>query len=702
MFSIEELKKEKNIATKLDDDKLQEIGQQVKSRYETDLASLGDRHMNRKQAIDLAMQIMEVKSEPWDKAANVKLPLIARAVINYSSRAFPEIINRNNLVKCMTQGNDPESFKFKRGLRVCKTINYQNCYESNNWKKDTDKLLTLVAVLGTVFRRSSFDKKTQKMETELCLPTNVIVNGGVSNIQDYPLTHLFERNKNHIITEYRRSNYIIPKRYVDKFKTKKEQLEEVQKSVQKLIKEDTVAVDFNIEMGQQQCWIDLDEDGYAEPYLVTFDINTGEVFRVVNRFKNIEKDEKGAVVEIEAENYYNDYHFLPSFDGNFYSIGFGEFLLPLNHAINTTASHLLNTANLANNPPTIISSGLIFEEGIYQFGPGKCMRARYNAEAGSIADSIYTFPKNEPSAVLYQLLTFLTNMCNDLTSITDVMQGKQPLQNVARDNYAQAVEQGSKVFTAINMRIIDEGFGGEYRRQYGLNGRFLDNAKYLKILDDPAANKAQDFEMDAMDIYPVADPQFSTSEQRLSRIQVMRSAPTHNPYEVDKYLYTSIGLDDTEIEKMLQAPDPNAPPPADEMKKAAEAKLAEARVGELAAKMTLEAERVQMLRIKLEEELKLMEAQRGNYQALMVKAMKDAANNEAKTVITATKMRDEQDRKADEFIHKTRMDKANLGLQAVDKENDRVKLMLEEQKVQNDKEKNDSQKVKGESNATKD
>lgn len=681
-FTIKELRDSKNIAKMLDDETLQKVGEQVKSRYDTDLKSLGERHKNRKQAVDLAMQIAEIKSEPWDGAANVKLPLIARAVVNYASRAYPEIINRNNLVKSASMGADPQSFKFQRGYRVCKTINFQNCYESNNWKRDTDKLLTLVAVLGTVFRKSRFNVKTQKIETELCLPTSVIINANASNITECPLTHVFERNKNHIVTEFRRGNYIIPRRYIENTEKEKDQIELVQMSLQK---QDVIykADDFIIELAQQQCWIDLDEDGYAEPYLVTFDKNTGEVFQIVNRFHGeIEKDSKGNVIHVQAENCYNDYHFLPSFDGNFYSIGFGEFLLPLNHAINDTTSHILNAAKLANSPPTIIGSGLRFEEGEYDFGPGKCMRAQYNMDNGSIANSIYTFPKNEPSSVLYQLLQFLTSMCNDLTSITDVMQGKQPLQNVAQGTYAQSVEQGTKVYTAINMRLL-EGFTAEYRRQYDLNSRFLSADKYMKILDDPLANKVQDFDLESMDIYPVSDPQFSTAEQRLNLIQILRSAETRVPYEIDKYLYESVGIEPERIKTMLNGNPP--PPSADEQKKAADAQLAQARAVNVAADATLSAEKVQQQWVELNERLKLLEAQTNYYQAASVKAMKDAAHNEGKELITATKMANEQNRKEKEMEHKQRMDQANLGLAVIDRENDRLKIITDADKPSNNK-----------------
>ena len=88
---------------------------------------------------------------------------------------------------------------------------------------------------------------------------------------------------------------------------------------------------------EQHTYLDLDDDGYSEPYIVTVEYNSKKVLRIVPRFdeSKIMVDEKGKVVSIEAKQYYTKYGFIPNPDGGFYDIGFGRLLGPLNNSANT-------------------------------------------------------------------------------------------------------------------------------------------------------------------------------------------------------------------------------------------------------------------------------------------------------------------------------------------------------------------------------
>ena len=80
-MKIEDLIGVPNIASKLDDDILQEIGMNVNKGYDIDYESLEPWRAKNKDAVQLAEQVWEKKSFPFENAANVKYPLISTAAI---------------------------------------------------------------------------------------------------------------------------------------------------------------------------------------------------------------------------------------------------------------------------------------------------------------------------------------------------------------------------------------------------------------------------------------------------------------------------------------------------------------------------------------------------------------------------------------------------------------------------------------------
>ena len=118
--------------------------------------------------------------------------------------------------------------------------------------------------------------------------------------------------------------------------------------------------------------MDLDGDGYTEPYIVTVEENTRSVLRIVPRFgrDTIEMDEDEQVVAIEPDIYYTKYSFIPNPDGGFYDIGFGRLLGPINESANTIINQLVDAGSLSNLQAGFIGKGLKIKMGESKFQPG--------------------------------------------------------------------------------------------------------------------------------------------------------------------------------------------------------------------------------------------------------------------------------------------------------------------------------------------
>jgi len=639
MLTLKELKASNNIAELLDDSQLATIGQQVKRGYEIDEESRDEWLSIVNQAMDIAKQVMVKKSFPWENASNIKYPMIAQASIDYASRTLPEIIQNDKIVKAVVLGNDDDNSKYARANRVSKFMSYQLVDQHSDWEEGMDRLLHILPILGTVFKKTYYDETEKYNCSELCLPDKIVVNYNTQSMEmARRVTHCILLSDNDIIERQRRGMFL-----------------DIDMNL--LSSDNTEDADAPKDFLEQHCYLDLDEDGYKEPYIVTVHKESSQVLRVVNRFKKIEKNNEGEVVRIEPEQYFTDFHFIKSPDGGFYSMGFGSLLLPINKAINSLINQLIDSGTLNNMQGGLIGRGLRLKNGQISFKMGQ-WQVLDAANGDDIRRSVFPWPTKEPSGTLFSLLSLLMQVGRDLSSTTDVLSGKQPAQNVASNTISQLVEQGTKVFVAINKRVY-RSLKKEYRKLFRLNSKHLTQDEYSNILDDEAADVKKDFSLEGIDILPVADPTASTESQRLYRAGALQQLKTADPREVDRMFLEAMQLDVNIIKRLLPEKDPNAAPPPDVLKLMAETERLKAEVAKISAEATLAAESNTMEKLKLQQFMKESDARVEEGVARVWKMQQDALHNMKKTQITATKMQSEQQLKEVGLSHKMDVEQAN-------------------------------------------
>lgn len=643
-LTLAALKKSNNIAELLDEEELAEIGQQVVTGYEIDDDSRAEWTQIVDQAMDIAKQVMTKKSFPWENASNIKYPLIAQASIDYASRTLPEIIQNDKIVKAVVVGRDDDNSKYARADRVSKFMSYQLMEQHSDWEEGTDALLHILPILGTVFKKTYYDENEKYNCSELCYPDKIVVNYKTSSMESARrVTHCISLSDNDIVERQRRGLFS-------------------ECDLVELSKEYAEDADCPREFLEQHCYLDLDEDGYKEPYIVTVHKDSRKVMRIVNRFKDIEKNKKGEVLRITAEQYFTDYHFIKSPDGGFYSMGFGSLLLPINKAINSLINQLIDSGTLNNMQGGLIGRGLRLKNGQIQFKMGQ-WQVLDAANGDDIRKSVFPWPTKEPSQTLFSLLSLLMQVGKDLSSTTDVLSGKQPAQNVASNTISQLVEQGTKVFVAINKRVY-RSLKKEYRKLYRLNSKHLSQDEYLNVLDDPAADVKKDFDLGGVDILPVADPAVSTESQRMYRAGALQQLRTADPREVDRMFLEAMQLDAETIKRLLPEADPNQAPPPEAQKVMAETQRLQAEIAKISAEATLAAEANKMEQMKLMQFMKESDSRIEEAVARVWKMQQDALHNMQKTQITATKMQSEQELKGAALAYKTDNDQANTMIKA--------------------------------------
>ena len=497
----------KNMAEGLDKDTLQKIADQASAGFEYDLESRKDWEKASKEWTKLALQTVEQKTYPWPGASNVKYPLLSTAAMQFNARAYPALVPAGNkIVKATVVGKDRDGEKAKKAERISQYMSYQILEEMDSWEEDMDKLLIMLPIVGTLFKKTYFDTVKKKPCSRLVLAQNLVVNNWATCLE-----------------EAERISEIL---YISKRTLKSRQLSGVFRDVD--LGDPHVYDDGNkpadsrndettpYQIIEQHCYYDLDDDGYSEPYVVTFDRYSKEVLRISARFEldGLILNDKGDIAAIEPINYYTKFGFIPNADGSFYDIGFGVLLGPLNESVNTLINQLLDAGHLNNLQSGFLGKGLKLKMGEHSFKPGEWKTI--NSTADDLKKQILPLPTKEPSAVLFQLMGTLITSGKELASVAEIFVGKMPGQNTPATTTMATIEQGMKVFTAVYKRIY-RSLSSEFHKLFELNETYLNPDQYIAILDDTIG--PDDFNDEGYDVCPQADPNAMSQTEKLMKAQ---------------------------------------------------------------------------------------------------------------------------------------------------------------------------------------
>ena len=282
---------------------------------------------------------------------------------------------------------------------------------------------------------------------------------------------------------------------------------------------------------EQHGYFDLDDDGYKEPYVVTFHLESGQVLRIVARYdeEGVTLDDEGNLLQIEPLQFYTKFGFVPNPDGSFYDIGFGCLLGPLNESVNTLINQLIDAGTLNNLQAGFLGKGLRLRMGDYGFKPGEWKAV--NSTGDDLKKQIVPLPSKEPSEVLFKLMGSLISSGKELASVAEIFTGKMPGQNTPATTTMATIEQGMKVFTAVYKRIF-RSLTEEFKKIYDINRVYLNPQTYAEVVDVEVG--PEDFS-GRYEICPGADPTAVSQTEKLMKAQgLMELLPSGmlNPVEV--------------------------------------------------------------------------------------------------------------------------------------------------------------------------
>jgi chaperonin GroES len=593
---LKEFMEADNIVPLLDEDVLSPIGGKVVREYEVDRRSNNDWLESAKRALDVARQQPKPKNYPFPGAANVQWPLVTVAALQFNARAYPAIVDGDNIVKAKVVGSDrgipakpqeppqggvpgqapaggapagpqgqmPQGMppggappgmgppqeqqwevepgsKRRKADRIAAHMSYQLTEEMPEWEEDTDTLLMQLPIVGTAFRKVYFDPIEGRNCAEMIAGTDLIVHRSTRSLDTTPrITHCFPLYPHEIDDRQRNGIWI-------------EDWEPGEAA------NNDGDGDAQHDFLEQHRYLDLDGDGYREPYIVTVHKTSETVVRIVANY-GVDDITMGAdkVERIARRDYFVKYGFIPDPGGGFYDIGFGWLLESLGASINTTINQMLDAGHIQNAGGGLIGSGLKFDKGRITLEPG--VYKTVSSTGTDIRNAIYNWNHPGPSAVLFNLLGLMLDAAKNITAVQDVLTGDGKDANQTATTTLALIEQGMKVFTAIYKRIY-RSLKQEFKLLFLLNAEHLPQDTYFTVMDEEKAIAREDYDPDAYDVCPQADPKLVTEMQRLARAQLLMGTLEANPggrVEILTRYYRSIGEED--IEKLMPKaqPDPIA------------------------------------------------------------------------------------------------------------------------------------------------
>ncbi|MEE9581025.1 MAG: hypothetical protein V3V74_06910 [Nitrosomonadaceae bacterium] len=562
-----------NLVQFLDDKQLSEIQDSVSRGFDADEESMASFRRLYKDVMDLATMKWNggQKDFPFQGASTLMMPYLAQAAIDFNSRIVPEILNQRDVFKVRLFGREQKEKEF-RAERVSLAMNAA-LSQIQDWEENIDIGMYHLAIFGMIFKKTWWYDGV--IHQDLLLADQLIFD-----------------HKAHSFSKIERKSHIITASYND-------YMEKVLTGQWAAVSNEPDEDNYSCEFVETHCLLDIDDDGYLEPYIVIWDKSSSEIVSLVPRYgeDDIVIDDDGVINSIRGEEFFTHYMFIPPADGTVVGKGWGTVLKDSFEALNVHERQLIDAATLniiaANSG--FVNSNALGGANRQQKGTLQMTMAHFEplqiGQGQKLQDMIYQIPAAGPTQ---GMLTMKESLKESVTTYTTVSQATQPQAQEAAAMFMARVSEALKVNNAIKKRVF-RGLTREAERVFYLLDNYLDDEQYQEMIDwelpqaiqrqyqeaqaqyekaiaqgmiveppmppSQGFEKDSDFDLDDMDIGPTADPSQGSTEERVSRamalLEISRDNPLYNAYEVNKRVIEALGV--PSMEQVLPEPQPSQP-----------------------------------------------------------------------------------------------------------------------------------------------
>lgn len=519
-----------NLADKMDEGMLREIGQEVCQGFADDNESRADWLDQHTFWLSLYMQQDYAETADAERSwgATESMPVLTEACDQFQTRTYKTFFPNDTFVSAvpMRRSVGDEEALEARAERIGHHMSYQLGFKDRAYKQDKDALFLGAAVHGSFFTKTYFSDKKRGAKIENVRPTDLVVNYevGPARLEDL-------RRKTHVIySTVGDSQDKMNKGFftqiatpcrdnpIQKYNAKVDETQGLNEPGNTKLKRDRPTVYF-----EQQLYLDLDNNGVFMPYIATVCAASRKVLRLAI---NYEANPQGQPLkDYEQTQIYTHYKFKENPDG-FYGLGLGHTIGDLNSAINIMLRQSMDAATLANdgNMSGFISERLGLDGEEIRMVLGKLRKIPDTV--GNLTDSIMLMKFPGPNEALIKIMENLDERAQRLGATTEATTGT-PDAVTQPTTYLAEIEQAMETFSSVQMRLSNS-MSEELQKIYKINQKYMPLVDYYTVNNTPEQITRADYQDDML-IQPIFDPKFATQQQKIARAQAELDATMKNP-----------------------------------------------------------------------------------------------------------------------------------------------------------------------------
>ena len=485
-------------------------------------------------------------------ASKVVHPVMAEACVDFAASAIKELFPPDGPTRTKILG---ESTPEKQDVAERKRdyMNWQLTEQIEEFKDETEQLLTQLPLGGSQFMKMWYDEKKKRPCAEFVPIDNILLPFAsvnfytaqrVTEVQDITEWELKQRMDRGL---YRDISFI--RATMEPTESHSEKASNKIEGRKYQDSEDGLRRVYHI-----YTYLDLEEDkrtkGETAPYVLMIDELDNEILGLYRNWE--EGDETFTKLDWLIE-----FKFIPWRGA--YAIGLPHLIGGLSAALTGALRALLDTAHINNSATMLKLKGAKISGQSQQIEVTQVTEIEGAPGVDDVRKIAMPMPFNPPSPVLFQLLGYLDNAAKGVVS-TSEEKIKDINANAPVGTTQALIEQGAKVFSSIHARLHDS-----QKRVLMVLGRinrwYLDEQKRGDLVVDLPITR-EDFKRNS-DIVPVSDPHIFSETQRMAQnqavLQLMQTYP--QSFDVNAVLQRVL--------KQMKVPGvnelmPNAPKPVEQ------------------------------------------------------------------------------------------------------------------------------------------
>ncbi len=482
----------------IEEEELLQIGNQVIDNFQADKESRSEWESMFERGFDLLGLKLEQGSEPFEGACTAVHPLLIESAVKFQSKASQELFPASGPVKANILGTaTPE--KEMQANRVQNFMNYQVTEQMPEYFDEFERMLFHLPLIGSAFKKIYYSSTLKRPVSEFIPIDQFYVSYYATDLRNADrYTHVIYRSPVDIQKDINAGVY----QDVDLPTPSQSGITSFAEKI------DTI-LGFNPDYDndpqyvllEQHCFLDIEDEGEALPYIVTVEQDSRQVLSIR---RNYEQNDPNR----QKRSHFVHYRFVPGF--GFYGLGLIHFLGNLTMSATAAMRSLIDAGQFANLPGGFKAKGARMVGDNDPISPGEFKEVE--ATGIDLSKAIVPLPYKEPSSTLYQMLQFVALTGQKFADSTEQVISDAASYGPVGTTMA-LLEASSKFFSAIHKRV-HKSQKDELRILASINYDYLPNEYPYDVPFESRSIFRADFD-GRVDIIPVSDPNIPSNAHRM-------------------------------------------------------------------------------------------------------------------------------------------------------------------------------------------